>query len=246
MIDNDHPADTSSAAAPTDGTVPLGKAQKSLPGQLAERLLRDIVSGRLLAGDRLKELTLAQEHAVSRATVREALIALSQRGYVEHIPRYGARVSRFAREDALDLFELRAALLGVAAGRCAAAAEPPCDALAAIVAQMEALAKHPDPDLAAFARCSVAAQALLISASGNRYLPAIYEDLADKSTWRLIRGRASGFLTAARRREAASDWRAIEVAIRRRDVAGAELAARRLLAHSGAAVRNLLDARADE
>jgi DNA-binding GntR family transcriptional regulator len=219
-----------------ESEVPLGKAARSLPEQLAERLLRDIVAGRLTSGDRLKELSLAQEHAVSRATVREALIILAQRGHVEHVPRFGARVTPFSPEDAADLFELRAALLGVAAARCAADPAAPSEALDAIVAEMERLAADPATDPLDFTQRAVAAQTLLVERSGNRYLPALYEQLANMSTWRLLRGRASGFLTAARRQEAAEDWRQIETAIRRRDVAAAAAAARRLLRHSSAVV----------
>ena len=58
-----------------------------------------------------------------------------------------------------------------------------------------------------------------------------------------IRGRATSFLTVERRREAAADWQAIESAIRAGDGDGAEKAARRLFAHSAAAVRAELQAK---
>ena len=67
------------------------------------------MSGHLPAGERLKEIALAEEHAVSRATVREALIALAKLGYVEQVPRFGARVAPFAKDDVFHLFEIRAA-----------------------------------------------------------------------------------------------------------------------------------------
>ena len=97
--------------------TPLGRLVKSLPERLAERVLQDMMTGRLRPGDRLKEELLAQTHAVSRATVREALIALARQGYVVRIPRSGARIAEFSRQDLDDLFELRAALLSTAAGR---------------------------------------------------------------------------------------------------------------------------------
>ncbi len=108
---------SASIAAPVE--TPLGKLVKSLPERLAERVLEDVMTGRLRPGDRLKEEVLAQTHAVSRATVREALIALARQGYVVRIPRSGARIAEFSRNDLDDLFELRAALLAVAAGRYA-------------------------------------------------------------------------------------------------------------------------------
>src|SRR5215203_5427613 len=105
-------------SAPAAG-VPLGKAARSLPEQLADLLLAEMEAGRLGAGDRLKEEELARRHAVSRATVREALAALAKQGHVVRTPRSGARVAEFSREDLDDLFDLRAALLAFAAGRCA-------------------------------------------------------------------------------------------------------------------------------
>ena len=99
--------------------IPLGRLVKPLSERLAERILEDVMLGRLAPGERLKEELLAQTHAVSRATVREALIALARQGYVVRIPRFGARIAELSRHDLDDLFELRAALLAVAAGRFA-------------------------------------------------------------------------------------------------------------------------------
>lgn len=220
-----------------DPRLPLGKTTKSLPELLAERILEDIMSGRLAAGDRLKELALAEQHAVSRATVREALIALSKLGYVEQVPRFGARVARLAKDDVYHLFEIRAALLGIAARNCAVDANAPREALAGLVDEMETLAADPATPAQRFSERSIAAQILLIEASGNGRLPALYEHLSGISSWRMIRGRATSFLSAERRSEAAADWRLIEEAIRSGDDDAAEAAARRLFAHSSAAVR---------
>lgn len=225
------------SSSTADDSLPLGKAAKSLPELLAERILGEIMAGRITPGHRLKELALAQQHAVSRATVREALIALSKRGYVEQIPRVGARVAPFARVDVFDLYEIRAALLAIAARRCALAPDAPRQALAGLVAEMEALAADPDTDPQSFSERSIAAQNLLIAASGNQRLPGLYDHLSTMSTWRLIRGRATSFRRAERRSEAALDWRRIETAIRQANVEAAETAARLLFAHSAAAVR---------
>lgn len=217
--------------------IPLGKAVKSLPELLAERILEDIMSGGLPAGERLKEIALAEQHAVSRATVREALIALAKLGYVEQVPRFGARVAPFAKDDVFHLFEIRTALLAIAARNCALDPAAPREKLAELTDEMERLAADPDTAAQTFSERSVAAQTLLINASGNGRLPALYEHLSDISSWRMIRGRATSFLKAERRREAAEDWRIIERAIRTGDASGAEAGARRLFAHSSAAVR---------
>jgi len=162
--------------------IPLGKAVKSLPELLAEKILEDIMSGRLPAGE-------------------------------------------------------RAALLAIAARNCALDPAAPRAKLAELTDEMERLAADPDTPAPTFSERSVAAQTLLINASGNGRLPALYDHLSDISSWRMIRGRATSFLKAERRREAARDWRAIERAISTGDAGAAEAGARLLFTHSSAAVR---------
>lgn len=225
-----------------EDALPLGKSAKSLPERLADLILAEVMAGRLRAGDRLKEETLAQQHAVSRATVREALIALAKGGYVVRVPRFGARVAEFSSEDVADLFELRATLLGVAAGRCARVSAPATLAgLQDLAARMEQLAADPATDPQAFAACSVRAQALLVGGSGNRYLPDIYERLAGISSWQLIRCQAASFLRPGWRAESAADWRRLVDRVAAGDAGGAEIAARLLLIHSAARVQQQLE-----
>lgn len=213
--------------------VPLGKSAKSLPAQLADIVLAEVMTGKLAPGDRLKEEALAQQHAVSRATVREALIELEKQGYVIRIPRSGARVAEYSQADVSYIFEIRAALLGVAAGRCARLADPAMLAeLDKAVADLERTAADESADPQSFSNQSIRAQTLLVQYSGNQRLPELYERLAGMGTWQLIRGRAVSFLTADDRRQSAADWRQLVEAIAQRSQARAERAARQLLTHS--------------
>lgn len=222
--------------------LPLGRSARSLPEQLADLLLAEVVAGRLRAGDRLKEETLAQQHAVSRATVRETLIMLAKLGYVERVPRFGARVAEFSPQDVNDLFELRAALLAVAAGRCARLGDTAQFAkLEGLVKRIEEMAADPETDAQAFASQSIRTQTFLIEMCGNRHLPAMYERLASIGAWQLIRGQATSFLTAEHRRESAFDWRELTKHLVKGDAKAAESAARRLLDHSASRVRKHLD-----
>lgn len=222
--------------------TPLGKLVKSLPERLAERVLEDVMTGRLKPGDRLKEELLAQTHAVSRATVREALIALARQGYVVRIPRSGARIAEFSRQDLDDLFELRTALLSTAAGRYTRRAGPAQRAeLEALVVDLEGLAAKPDTSPQDFATQSVRIQTFLTERCGNTHLPDMYKRLAGMGMWQLIRGQASSFLTQSGRAESASDWRRLADRVSAGDAEGAERAARLLLEHSGARVRQHFD-----
>lgn len=218
--------------------VPLGRSAKSLPAQLADLLLAEVMTGRLQPGDRLKEEALAQQHAVSRATVREALIALEKQGYVVRIPRSGARIAEYSQEDVSYIFEIRAALLAVAAGRCARLSD---DSLKAtfleIVANLESIASDDSATPQTFASESVRAQLFLVNNSGNQRLPELYERLAGMGTWQLIRGRSMSFLTADDRQQSAVDWRQLATAITLGSQVKAERAARQLLEHSAVRVR---------
>lgn len=222
--------------------TPLGKLVKSLPERLAERVLEDVMTGRLKPGDRLKEELLAQTHAVSRATVREALIALARQGYVVRIPRSGARIAEFSRQDLDDLFELRAALLSTAAGRYARRAGPVQRAeLEALVVELEKMAAIPDMPPQDFATQSVRIQTFLTERCGNNHLPDMYKRLAGMGMWQLIRGQASSFLTQAGREESAADWRRLADCVTAGDVDGAARAGRLLLDHSAIRVRQHFD-----
>ncbi len=224
------------------GETPLGRQVKSLPERLAERILQDVMTGRLKPGERLKEELLAQTHAVSRATVREALIALARQGYVVRIPRSGAKIAEFSRSDLDDLFEMRAALLSVAAGRYTRQAGPAQRAeLEALVVELEKMAGIADMLPQDFATQSVRIQTFLTERCGNNHLPDMYKQLASMGMWQLIRGQASSFLTFAGRMESAADWRRLADCVTASDVEGAERAGRLLLEHSGARVRQHFD-----
>jgi DNA-binding GntR family transcriptional regulator len=63
--------------------------------RVAERLRRAIVDGRLLPGERLPpETELAEEQAVSRGTLREAMRGLVEEGYLRRRPGAGTFVTQ--------------------------------------------------------------------------------------------------------------------------------------------------------
>ena len=222
--------------------TPLGKAAKSLPELVAEHVLRSIMAGDFAPGSRLKEIDLAQEHAVSRATVRQALAILEKQRFVARVPRYGARVTAVPNEEIYEIFELRSVLLGLAARRAAELApDSALDGIEAIVAEIEALASKRNTDPHAFAQRSAAAQQTLIETSASRWLVDLYEQLANVSVWQVMRGSAASFVTQERRQESARDWRRVANALRKRDAQRADEAARKLLENSARRVREQLE-----
>jgi len=228
------------AAAPP--APPLGQTAKSLPAQLAEQLLSAIMAGHLPPGARLKEIQLSQEHAVSRATVRQALALLEKQRFVVRVPRYGARVTTAPKEELYELFEIRTVLLGLAARRAAElASDAALGGIEGRVAQIEALAAKRSTDPRAFAKHTLAAQHAIMAASGNRLLADLYEQLANMSIWQVMRAGASSFATPKGRQESAHDWRCLADRLRRRNAQLAEEAARRMLVNSARRVREQLE-----
>ena len=87
----------------------------TLPQQIADHLGHRIMNGDYRPGSRLKEEEFAEAYAVSRGPVREAFRILERRGFVEIVPRHGARVRAFDPADLASLFSVRAVLFGLAA-----------------------------------------------------------------------------------------------------------------------------------
>lgn len=78
-------------------------------------LRQRIVGGALPGGTRLYEVALAEDLAISRTPVREAMSRLAEEGLLERAPGGGFIVRSFTYRDAVDAIELRGVLEGTAA-----------------------------------------------------------------------------------------------------------------------------------
>lgn len=197
--------------------MPLTNAQTllhTLPLQVAEHLGSRIIEGGHAPGSRLREIELAESFDVSRATIREALRLLEQRGLVRILPQRGAHVTQLSAKELDDLFEVRASLLAtgsrLVAERCAAA-----DA-ATLRAMLERLRQCVD-DVNAYARTSAELVHTIVHMSGNDVLASYCDDFA----LRIGRYTRMGLMTAARRRRSISLWAKLISAITQRDGAAA-------------------------
>lgn len=93
----------------------MSHQEKSLGGQIFDKVREDILSGVYAQGDELKEATLGAKLGVSRTPVREALRQLELEGLVEIVPNRGARVTGISRKDVCDIYYMRLSLEGLAA-----------------------------------------------------------------------------------------------------------------------------------
>lgn len=216
-------------------TEPVGRSARSLPAMVAERILNAIIAGDLAPGVRLTEIALAEEHQVSRATIREALVQLERQRFVDRLPRYGARVAAISVQDVTELFEIRAALLGLAAAKAAVnASGEELQRFEDTVSRIGQLAGRATSSPETYAEHSIAAQHQVIAMSRSRWIDDLYMQLANLTVWRaVVRNRSISFATPARRRQSAADWRRIADALGARDDQASEQAARALILASG-------------
>jgi DNA-binding GntR family transcriptional regulator len=82
---------------------------------VAQALRQRIQKSELAPGEWLREARLCMEFGVGRSTVRRALRELADDGLIELEENRGARVSATTAEEVFDLYEVRAALYGLAA-----------------------------------------------------------------------------------------------------------------------------------
>ena len=165
------------------------KRPTSLSAQIADAIRNAIVDGRMLVGDRLpSESELAEQHGVSRATVREALKRLAAQSLIrtERGAYGGAFVNHLSYEEArAQQVTTSTLLLGMNAVSfqvaCEAryALERSCTALAAERRTTTALekmrteiARQSNPDLTdeAFCASDVAFHRALVDSAGNEVL----------------------------------------------------------------------------
>src|SRR5215813_13878705 len=94
---------------PAGATLDLVK-EHSLTSALKTELERLIFDGKIRAGERINESTLAARFKTSRGPLREALQALGEQGLISFARNRGAFVRRLGLAEAEELYDLRAAL----------------------------------------------------------------------------------------------------------------------------------------
>jgi DNA-binding GntR family transcriptional regulator len=166
----------------TNETAPVGARHRPLRHAVHAEVRRRIVAGRYAQGERLFEDQIASDLGVSRNPVREALQALAQEGFVELLPRRGARVATVPASRANELFEVREALEGLGARLAATRRRPEqVAALQDLVRRgADAVARG---DLAVLPALNTEFHRTLNDAAGNKLLATTIERLSDVIEW---------------------------------------------------------------
>jgi len=97
----------------------LAKVKSTRVDSAYDRLKDEILRGILPPGYQAPEPDIANRLGMSRTPVREALIRLEAERLVDLIPRRGARVVAISQKDFREIFEILAALEGLAANAAA-------------------------------------------------------------------------------------------------------------------------------
>jgi DNA-binding GntR family transcriptional regulator len=84
--------------------------QRTVQREVVDILREAIVSGDLGLGEDINETAIANQMAVSRAPLREALRLLEQEGLIHRIPNRGCFIIDFTERDVVEVFSLRATL----------------------------------------------------------------------------------------------------------------------------------------
>lgn len=193
---------------------------KPLRELVLEAIREAIINGTLKPRERLMEIQLAEELGVSRTPVREALRKLELEGFIVMVPRKGAYVADFSFKDIADIFEIRAALEGLAA---ALAAERITDEELEnmerlLVEKAEAIAQQ---DIEKLVEVDTKFHDALYQASRNERLSTIISNLREQ----IQRFRATSLAYPGRGKKSLDEHRNIVEAIQSRDVQLARQAA---------------------
>lgn len=185
-----------------------GKADKSLPVQVSERIKEMIFSGEVKPGERLNEVALAAQLKVSRGPVREAIRILTGFGLVTPVFNRGVYVRELTVGEMVEISELRAIVFGFIAG-LAAELRSTKDVLklSELVQGMDAAAEASDSDL--YYRLNLEFHAAIVALCGSKRAARVYSDFVKE----LHLFRRQNFDSAGNMRKSQNEHRRIFEAI---------------------------------
>lgn len=218
------------------GATGLRREAAPLRTQAVALLRRGIIDGRYRPGERLVEKRLEEELGVSRTVVREALRQLESEQLIHLKPQVGPIVTVLTRQDAVHLYQVRAALEGTAARLAAEHATP--EAVADLRALIDGFADLAEGSVEELVAIKDEFYDVLVRAAGN---PVIAQMLGNVQA-RIALLRSFTLKTAGRVADSHRELTAVVDAIEAHDPQAAEERSRE---HVLAAQRIALDHFAD-
>ncbi|CAN5656194.1 GntR family transcriptional regulator [soil metagenome] len=160
----------------SDLAAPL---RSSLTGAIEKELEHLILTGGLKPGERLNEIQLSTRFGTSRGPLREATRSLQGKGLVEIIRNRGVFVRAVSPKEALEIYDVRAAIFGLA-GRLLVdrLTDEMLRTLNAFLARMDVIAESRDFD--SYYPVNLEFHEFLVSATGNATLVREYRGFVNK------------------------------------------------------------------
>jgi len=185
---------------------------KPLRELVLDAIRNAIMNGSLQPRERLMEIQLAEELGVSRTPIREALRKLELEGFIVMVPRKGAYVADLTFKDIADVFEIRAALEGLAAGLAAERiTEEELESMERLlVGKQEAITSG---DIDKLVEVDTSFHELLYKASRNERLANIISNLREQ----IQRFRLTSLSFPGRNKESLQEHKQLVEAIQSRD-----------------------------
>jgi DNA-binding GntR family transcriptional regulator len=205
----------------------------SMSRVVADTLRTAIVDGTLAPGTPLRQDAIARHFSVSAIPVREALRQLESEGWAKVEMNKGATVAPLSADEAREIYEIRAALEGLAIGLAIPAHTPA--SLRHATAMCKAAAAETDPS-----RYVGRNEAFHLSLYAPAARPQLFEMI------KILHGRGERYLRLkfglpAHKRESDREHVALLRAVRQRDVAGAQSLVSEHLLGTGEVLRAFLD-----
>jgi len=214
---------------------PRALERRVLREDIRDRIIEDILNGRLAPGDRIVETRMAQQFGVSQAPVREALRDLELFGFVVSSPFRGAIVRQTSLEDLVQIYPIRAVLEGLAARDAATRIdEAGLKRLERLLATMRKAASRGDNRAAVAA--DFAFHFTIVKASGNWLLRQFWERMQLATTTLLTVAKSHHSM-----KEIVERHLPVLEALQAHDPAAAEATMRRHIEEPGEWIRTSLE-----
>lgn len=196
------------------------KRTKTVSEQIADQIAAKIVNGGYSGGERLPEQELAAFYGVSRGPIREAIRELEMRGLVDMFPRRGAFVVHLTVDAVADIFNVRATLMGLAVRYVTLDQDVEVlDQIRQNTDELERLSEQANVRPEEFVQVIWRLAAIVVLHCGNDHLARMLRNQLKHSVWGMLWGEEPrgeeplDYTTVERRREVASAYKALFMAI---------------------------------
>lgn len=207
-------------------TQAASTANPTIAQRIAEKLAQRIADDEFEAGRKLREIPLAEEYGVGRSSIREALRILEREGVVSIEPRLGASVKALSTDELIQIYQIRAVLLGLAMSMFAARRRDDDHRwLVSRYREMEALPPAKPDSARRHAAISAGMANLIVRKCGNARLETLFQQMS----LQVSRYTRVGLSVEERREESRATWREAVDAIGRGDSEAAERLGRKLV-----------------